>query len=54
MLVVIETHVMLDDVVPMNNRIDRTELFASSFNLAEEPFDFTVSMRMFYASDDVL
>jgi hypothetical protein len=46
--------VRLDDIVPVNDIVNRTELFDSSFDLPKEPFDFTVCLGMFYASDDVL
>ena len=44
----------LDDIVPVNDGVDGTELFNSSFNLTEESFDFTVSLRMFYTSKEVI
>lgn len=42
-----------DDIVPVNNIVNRTELFDSSFDFPEEPFNFTVCLGMFYASKDV-
>ena len=44
----------LDTIVPVNDGIDETELFDSSFDLPKEPFDFTVSLGMFYTSEDVI
>lgn len=43
----------LDEGVPMNNRIDKTELFTSSFDFPKEPFDFAIGLGMVYASDNV-
>ena len=44
----------LDDIVPVNDGVDGPELFNSSFNLTEESFDFTVSLRMFYTNKEVI
>ena len=38
----------------MNDGVDGTELFDSSFDLPKEPFDFTVSLGMFYTGEDVI
>ncbi len=42
-----------DDIVPVNDFIDGTELRDSSFDLPEEPFDFSIRLRMFYTGRDV-
>ena len=42
-----------DDIVPVNNFIDRTELRAPSFYFSEEPFNFAVRLRVFYPGWDV-
>ena len=40
--------------MPVNDFIDRTKLPDSSFNLTEEPFDFSISLRVFHTSNVVL
>jgi hypothetical protein len=45
--------VRFDDIVPVNNFIDRTELRDPSFDLSEEPFNFAVRLRVFYPGWDV-
>ena len=42
-----------DDVGPVDDFIDRTELSDSSFNLTKEPFDFPVGLRVFHTSHDM-
>ena len=42
-----------DHIVPVNDFIDGTELPNSSFNLAEEPFNFPVGLGVFHPGDDV-
>ena len=42
-----------DDIVPVNNFIDRTELRDPSFDFSEEPFNFAVRLRVFYPGWDV-
>ena len=42
-----------DHIVPMNDLIDRPELFNSSFNLSEEPFNFPVGLGVFHPCNDV-
>ena len=42
-----------DDIVPVNDFIDGTELRNSAFDLPEEPFDFSIRLRMFYTGRDV-
>lgn len=42
-----------DYIVPVNDLIDGTELPNSSFNLAVEPFNFPVGLRVFHPGNDV-
>jgi hypothetical protein len=41
-------------VVPVNDFIDRPKFSDSSFNLAIEPFNFTVGLGVFHSCDDML
>jgi len=43
----------LNDIVPSNNLVNRTEPDNFTFNLSEEPFDLPISLWMFYPCDDV-
>ncbi|OPX64365.1 MAG: hypothetical protein A4E34_01201 [Methanoregula sp. PtaU1.Bin006] len=43
----------LNNVVPSNNLVNRTEPDNFPFNLPEEPFNLPISLWMFYPCDDV-
>lgn len=47
------THVRLDNILPSNYFVNRTESNDFSFDFTEEPLNLPISLRMFYPSDDV-
>jgi len=45
--------VRLDHIVPLNYFIDRTKLIDPSFDLTEEPFDFSICLWVFNRCRDM-
>lgn len=43
----------LNDVVPVNDLIDRPKFSDSTFDFSGEPLDFPVGLGMFYTGNDV-
>ena len=43
----------IDDIVSMNDFINCTELLDPSFDLIEEPFNFSIRLRVFYPCRDM-
>ena len=39
--------------MPVNDFVDRSELRDPSFNLTEEPFNFSIRLRVFYPGGDM-
>jgi len=46
--------VRFDDIVPMNDFVDSPEHLDPLFDLPEEPFKFSISLRVFYSGRDMI